>query len=129
MPMSLVQTLKGGVVLGGHTEQFAHDRQRQPVGERVDELGLAGGRDLVGQLRGLRPDERPEQVDGAGGERPADQAAQPAVVDTVVVDDHRHPPVVDRPGGDAVAPQVTVAAVVQPAVAQQFLRLGVAQHE
>jgi hypothetical protein len=50
------------------------------------------------------------------------------VVRAVVIDDHRHEPVVDRPVDNSVHGQVALTTV-RPLVAQQGLALGVPQHQ
>jgi hypothetical protein len=108
----------------------AHDGQRQAVAESLDEFALASRGKLVGELLGLRADERPQIVDHPRGEGLAHQAAQPQVIFAVLIDDHRDVPVIDRPGEDAAGLlHVSLSVVVKPPVPQQFLPFCVAQDE
>src|SRR5262249_16691114 len=76
----------------------------------------------------FRPDKRAQAIYHTWGEGPVDQAAQATVVLSVVVDDHRDEPVVDRPLEDTVHLHIALAVVVQPLVSQQLLRLGIPQN-
>ena len=74
---------------GGHAEQLADHRDRQRVGERRDQVGLAvlgeRGGEVVEEPVGDLLDPGRERVDPAAGERPGDQPAQPGVVGRVAV--------------------------------------------